>query len=114
MHASISASNGSPVQIRVTTSTSDHLRNAKRHLSKYLYVPPQPELRTVLSTPSQDLSDAVATHVSVSGAYSVVLRETYSEEAKKKNRFVEVWQGGSLYRTKDVTNMHGSFLTDGA
>ncbi|KLO15567.1 hypothetical protein SCHPADRAFT_253490, partial [Schizopora paradoxa] len=90
--------------IRVTTSVEDHLKNTYRSLVKYISVSPS----DAYATPAQDLSDAVATFPSPSGALLAVLRESTADGGEKK-RFVEVWRGSSLQAVSEVTKLHGSF-----
>ena len=59
----------------------------------------------------QDSADAVASVVSPSGRYLVVLREVAAGEGKK--RFVELWEGVCLLHIHDVISRHKAFYVDG-
>ena len=96
-----------PAVIRVTTSVSDHLRNTKRTMVKYVTA-----ASPYFATPAQDAGDAVASFASPSGSLCAVLREVAVEGGDKK-RFVEIWKGDTLKAEKEVTKLHGAFYMDG-
>ena len=101
------AANDPPI-VRVTTSVTDHSRNTKRTLVKFVTA-----AAPYFATPATDAGDASVSYVSPTGSLLAVLREV-SGESGEKRRFVEVWKGDTLKAQKEVTKTHGAFYTDGA
>lgn len=97
--------------LRVSLSVADHLRNVRRVAVKNVLVSTDSE--DGWATPAQDQADAIATYVSPSGRFLVVLRDCRPADSSTTKRFVEVWRGDALLAIKDVTPVHGAFYADG-
>ncbi|KAK7043027.1 hypothetical protein VNI00_008765 [Paramarasmius palmivorus] len=93
--------------IQLNSLARDHTRNAKRTLSKTIFITPN----SSTSSPNQEINEIVHSSVSESRKYRAILRETGSGE--KKKRFVEIWDKERVVVCKDVTDIHGSFYNDG-
>lgn len=98
--------------MRVTTSTVDHIKTTKRTNVKTIFVASGGVHSASISP---DVPEIVASALSPSGKYLVVLREIGDSKAPDgKKRFVEIWAEDKLQVIQDVTAVHGPFYTDGA
>ncbi len=91
--------------LQVQLSLRDHVRNAKRTISKSIF------LDKLVTTPNIEVIGVVSEKYSPSGALKAILRETGSESDKQ--RFVEIWKKDKLVACKDVSDVHGIFYGDG-
>ncbi|KAK0494381.1 acylaminoacyl-peptidase [Armillaria luteobubalina] len=91
----LQSANSNSTGVEITASIRDHVRNAKRTISKSIYT----SQGAVLSSLPQDISDVVL-------SYRVILR------SKDEKRFIELWTEDRLVHLKDVTNLHGDFIGD--
>ncbi|KAK0237267.1 hypothetical protein EDD85DRAFT_836997 [Armillaria nabsnona] len=98
----LQATNNNSTGVEITTSIRDHVRNAKRTISKSIYT----SQGAVLSSLPQDVSDVVLSSLFPTLKYRVVLR------SKDGKRFIELWAEDRLVHLKDVTNLHGDFIGD--
>ncbi|KAF8882831.1 Alpha/Beta hydrolase protein [Infundibulicybe gibba] len=95
-----------PNVIQITSSTTDHIRNEKRTISKTISLGSD-----IISAPQyQDRGEIVAALTSPSYRHHATLIE--SKASGKTKRFVEVWQGSRRVASKDVSEVHDAFYTD--
>ncbi|KAK0216321.1 acylaminoacyl-peptidase [Armillaria fumosa] len=98
----LQSANSNSTGVEITASIRDHVRNAKRTISKSIYT----SQGAVLSSLPQDISDVVLSSLSPSLKYRVILR------SKDGKRFIELWTEDRLVHLKDVTHLHGDFIGD--
>ncbi|KAI0087538.1 Alpha/Beta hydrolase protein [Irpex rosettiformis] len=95
--------------LRVTTTTTDHVKVAKRTSIKTYVVS---EGQTIASV-SPDVPEIAASALSPSRKYLAVLRESNDNSAPDgKKRFVEIWAEDKIQASLEVTDIHGAFYTD--
>ncbi|KAL0568722.1 hypothetical protein V5O48_013264 [Marasmius crinis-equi] len=92
--------------IQLNSSIQDFTKNARRSVSKSIFLTSD----TVLTSPNQEIADIVLSKLSKSGVYRAILKETGSDD--KKKRFVEVWSREKILASKEVTDLHGVFYND--
>jgi acylaminoacyl-peptidase len=92
----------------VSFSKSDHERNAKRAISKTIFLAGPNSSSSIVT---HDASDVQAFIVSPSKLRIAVLRTTSDRD--KMKRFVEIWSVDRLEASQEVTATHGAFYTDG-
>ncbi|KAF8995396.1 Alpha/Beta hydrolase protein [Cyathus striatus] len=93
--------------VQVFYSVKDHIRNAKRTMSKTIVLTKGESYKS----PLQDVGDVVLSVTSPSKKRRAVLREVKSD-GKDAKRLVEVWLGDRLETTLDVSERHGTFYAD--
>ncbi|TFK33329.1 Alpha/Beta hydrolase protein [Crucibulum laeve] len=92
--------------IEVTYSVRDHVRNAKRTMSKTIVLSDSSSTSSHL----HDISDIVLSVLSPSRKKRAILREIKSDSQSK--RIVEIWDYDRVENSMDVTEKHGAFYAD--
>ncbi|KAF4611949.1 hypothetical protein D9613_003766 [Agrocybe pediades] len=88
--------------VEITYSVRDHVRNAKRTMTKSIVVPPN---GGAVASLLQDV-DIVGQALSPSGNKRALLRNL---KGSKTARIIEIWNKGVLEAEMDVTEQHGDF-----
>ncbi len=94
----------------------NHTRNSKRSLSKLIFTPNEYrflEDQPIFGTTPEDTSDIVLQVISPSKKKRALLRKLASDKVDGFSRCVEIWNGGVLEASVDVSDLHGDFYSDG-
>ncbi|KAL0565918.1 hypothetical protein V5O48_016100 [Marasmius crinis-equi] len=92
--------------IQLNSSIQDFTKNTRRSVSKSIFLTSD----AAFTSPNQEIADIVLSKPSKSGIYRAILKETGSDD--KKKRFVEVWSKEKILASKEVTDVHGVFYND--
>lgn len=94
--------------LQVTSSLRDNTRDIKRTLSNSIFL----GSASAASTPAIDAGDVVAS-ISASPGTMCFPRHAVLRETTEKKRFVELWMGNALEVSKEVSDSHDSFYSEG-
>ena len=94
--------------MQVYSSVKDNVRDVKRSLSTAIFVGSQ----VPAAAPAVDMGDVVASSSAPAGTFCAPYRAVLRETTEKK-RYIEIWAGDVLAASKDVTDIHGPFYSDG-
>ncbi|KAJ7605881.1 Alpha/Beta hydrolase protein [Roridomyces roridus] len=98
--------------IQLETTVRDNTRDIKRSLSSTIFLnSPSPSREQLPTTPAVDTGDVVAS-LSAELDGKCFPRRAVLRETLEKKRFVEIWVGGTLEVSQDVTDSHEGFYSD--